>query len=224
MDAILTLLILASLVMFIIGMVNPEKAVPLNLPKKRGIVALLYLGCILLFGIILGASSTSDEQVSNNPNQQTIGTQSQQNSEVQQSTQNTEEESSIGKIINVGYFEYTVNSVRFKKTIGDEFFGETADGIYLLVDLTIKNIDTETRTLDGSFFAVTDADGIKFEYSINGSTALELSGGKTLFMKECQPKIPTKGTLIFEVPEKGEYYLHLIGNFWGNRSVRVLLR
>ena len=100
---------------------------------------------------------------------------------------------------------------------------ETADGIYLLVDLSLKNIDNESHMLDNSFFSITDLDGNKYEYSTNGSTALEMSGGKTLFLKQCQPNIATRGILIFEVPQKDKYYLHLVGSFWGTKSVRVLL-
>ncbi|EXZ62253.1 hypothetical protein M107_3596, partial [Bacteroides fragilis str. 3725 D9(v)] len=36
--------------------------------------------------------------------------------------------------------------------------------------------------------------------------------------------VTTKGTLVYEVPMKGEYYLHLAGDFWGTNSVRVLLK
>lgn len=39
-------------------------------------------------------------------------------------------------------------------------YNETVDGIYMLVDLTIKNISNETRMLDGSDFFLTGVDDI----------------------------------------------------------------
>ena len=130
----------------------------------------------------------------------------------------------IGTEVQVGNFAYRVDDIAFKKSVGNEFVRETADGVFLIVYLSLVNIDNESHTLDGSMFSLTDMDGTKYEYSIDGSTALEMSGHETIFLKRCQPKIVTSGVLIFEVPQKKEYYLNLIGNFWGTKSVRVLLK
>jgi len=241
METLLILLILASFVLFVIGMISPKKAVPFNFPKKRGTVALIYLSAFVLFFILFGVFYAEEETTPKpvaterphiqeqqpSGNIQPLEQPNQSQPEVkptEQSEQSKAEESTIGKTFQVGHFEYTINAVRFKKTIGDEFFSETADGIYMLVDLTIKNIDNKTRTLDNSLFAVTDKNGVQFDYSSDGSTALELSGGKTLFLKDCHPGIATKGTLVFEVPEKGEYYIYLTGRQSGSRYVRVLLK
>ena len=195
MEAIIALTALLSLGAFVIGMFSP-KTVKCN---SRGKVALVYIGSF--FGLMFINSSLS-EKTKDTPSQMT--------------TQETP--------IQIGHFIYTINNVEFRKSVGNEFVSETADGIYMLVNLSIKNVSKETRTLDGSLFAVTDTDGIKYEYSVAASTALEMSGKKTLLMKECQPNITTKGILAFEVPQKGVFYLHLIGSFWGTETVRVLLK
>lgn len=206
---------MTALVAFVIGMISP-KAVRC---QTRGKVALVYplsaLGLFIIALIIIPPSERREE-----PSQKTTET----NTPKFPVKENKEIESSMGNPVQVGHFIYTVQNISFRKTVGDEFSEETADGIYMLVNLSIKNISEETRTLDGSFYAVTDRNGTKYEFSTNAATALEMSGRKTLFLKECQPNITTKGLLVFEVPEKGEYYLHLIGSFWGTNSVRVLLR
>lgn len=217
METISVLGVFFSLIAFIVGMVNPK----LVKSKSRGIVALI---CSLLFIMFVLLIPTDSSKKIKDPTETTEEENVELQKEIQEESTSEEISSSIGKPIQIGYFIYTVQNVSFIKTIGNKYIEDTADGIYMLVTLTIKNISDETRTLDGSLFAVTDKNGAKYEFSTDASTTLEMSGKKTLFLKECQPNITTKGVLVFEVPEKAEYYLHLIGSFWGVNSVKVLLK
>lgn len=216
METVFILITLLSLFAFVVGMFSPK----IVKCTSRGKVALIFIPLFLISTIIgsqLSDDTSTQEKIVNTTTQES-------ESQEQNKPENNEIESSIGKPIEIGHFIYTIKSVSFHKSVGNEFVEQTADGIYMLVNLSIKNISSETRTLDGSFFAVTDTNGIKYEFSTDASTALEMSGNKTLFLKECQPNITTKGTLVFEVPDKGEYYLHLIGSFWGTKTVKVLLK
>lgn len=230
MEIICVLTALLSLVAFVVGMFSPQTVKC----KSRGKVALLYVSLFFVC-ILMGPqfsthtiNDTSESTTVVHSTEKAVPTSEEYLTPLEPSEpsiqKNTEIESSIGKPIEIGHFVYTINNVSFRKSVGDEYMEETADGIYLLVNLSIKNISGETRTLDGSLFAITDKSGTKYEYSNNASTALEMSGKKTLFLKECQPRITTKGVLIFEVPQKDEYYLHLVGSFGGTQSVQVLLK
>jgi len=56
------------------------------------------------------------------------------------------------------------------------------------------------------------------------SSAGEMSGGKTLFLKQYQPNIQTSGELIFEVPDKNQtYYLAVSGGFWSGKTANIKL-
>ena len=77
--------------------------------------------------------------------------------------------------------------------------------------------------LDNSMFKLTDASGTEFESSTDATTALEMDGKETLFLKQCNPKIQKQGLLAFEVPEKGIYDLHLSGGFWTGKTAVVKL-
>ncbi len=51
----------------------------------------------------------------------------------------------------------------------------------------------------------------------------EMGGYKTLFLKQCNPKIKKSGLLIFEVPKDGIYNLHLSGGLWNDKTAIVKL-
>ena len=139
-------------------------------------------------------------------------------------TKKENEDQKLGKIIKVGNFAYTVDGFEFRKSIGDQYYSKTADGVYLLIAISITNNGNETKTIDNSLFNLTGVNGSKYEYSTDGSVALEMAGAKTLFLKQCQPGITTQGILIFEVPEQDSYYLHLTGGYLSNKSKKVLLK
>lgn len=135
----------------------------------------------------------------------------------------TKEYRKIGDQVDVGNFSYVVNNARFAKSVGNEYIKKTADGIFLIVNVTFRNNDNEEHTLDNSFFKLTDEQGTEFSSSTDGESALEASDQETLFLKQCNPHISKSGLLIFEVPEKKIYDLHLSGGFWNGKTATVKL-
>ncbi len=213
MEIIFMIIAALSFVAFVVGMFNP-KTVKCS---SRGKVALIFVSVFFVSAIIGGSLSEDKEVISGNPQTQEV------KAESQKSKTQSQEKSAIGTEVRVGNFVYRVSDFSFRKSVGNEFVGETANGIYLLISLDLMNVDDEPHTLDGSLFSITDLDGRKYEYSTNGSTALAMSGYKTLFLEQCQPNIQMSGILIFEVPRKDKYYLHLAGGFWSSKSIRILL-
>lgn len=220
METILMIIAMLSIVAFVVGMFSPKSV----RCSSRGKVALIYISIFLVTSIIGASISDNADSNSNEVSSCVAENAIEPGDSVKQNQENVPQEATIGTEVHVGNFAYRVDDIAFKKSVGNEFVRETADGIFLIVNLSLVNIDEEPHTLDGSMFSITDMDGTKYEYSTAGSTALEMSGNKTVFLKQCQPKIPTNGVLIFEVPQKKEYYLNLIGNFFGTKSVRVLLK
>lgn len=184
-----------------------------------------YVSYIILFAIsasTLESNPNKQPVISNSSEQAPLAEKPKEQQAVEQT--DVEKKVTIGESTEVGNFVYKVEKTIFKKSIGGEFINQQADGIYLLVTLSIKNISGESRTLDNSLFKLTDVNGIEYEPSTDGTTALEMSGGNSLFLKQCQPNITTKGTLVFEVPEKGTYDLHLSGGFWNGSTAVVKIR
>lgn len=191
--------------------------------KKRTLAEKVIIALVLLaiLGKIMGSHSNNgaDEQV-NSFNGTSDNASNQSTAE---NFTNIPKYKKIGDQIDIGNFSYVVNSIKFIKTIGGEFTQQTADGVYLVVSVTFRNNDNKEHTLDNSFFKLTDENGAEYESSIDGATALEMEGKETLFLKQCNPNITKKGLIIFEVPEKKVYDLHLSGGFWSGKTAVVKL-
>lgn len=131
----------------------------------------------------------------------------------------------IGEKIEIGNFGFCVNKIEFKKEISNIFSTQKADGIYLLVYLTITNITKESRTLVNSMFKVIDVDGYEFESSIDAINALVLNEqDKVFLLKDIPPKIPKEIIIPFEVPTSNDNYsLQVSGGFWTGKSAKIQL-
>ena len=130
----------------------------------------------------------------------------------------------INDELEVGNFKFCVNKIEFKKELKSLYNAKRADGIYLLIYLTVKNITKETRTLSNSMFQVIDADKYEYEPSVDAINILALKEQETVFiLKDIPPKIPKEIIIPFEVPTETVYVLKLSGGFWSNKSAYILL-
>lgn len=106
-----------------------------------------------------------------------------------------------GKMVsNVGFAVLKVDTA---KSIGDAMFAEKASNgaTFVLVKIYVTNDQKDAITLDGSLFKLL-ADGKEYDYSIEGSTALEMSDKTdSLFLKQLNPGLNMVGIVPFEVPE-----------------------
>jgi hypothetical protein len=234
MDSLFAFLLLASFILLIIGFFSPKTSLFWDKKERtRKKSGLIYGGLIILFFILFGAVSdpedinTASNRKVKSPNETHNAISEQQqnpktiSAEIPQETKRNYNK--IGDQIEIGHFSYVINNIYFAKSVGNEFFKETADGIFLIVNMSFRNNDNQEHTLDNSFFKLTDENGTEFETSHDGSTALELSDKPTLFLKQCNPHITKSGLIIFEVPEKKVYDLHLSGGFWSGKTAVVKL-
>lgn len=190
---------------------NCGKRLKLSASRKLLIGAGVFIALLILIGVIGGMGEK--------------GVQTQASLSSAKSSKSSDVVSAkIGDQVEAGNFIYRVDSIKFRKHIGNQFSRETADGVYLLIGIRILNTDKEAHTLDNSLFKLTDSKGVEYESSQQASTAFEMSGGKTLFLKQCQPNIQTDGFLVFEVPSEQEvYHLKVSGGFWSGKTGDITL-
>ena len=226
MENVLSLLAFAAFVLLIVGLFSPTKSLfwyKKERTRKRS--ATVYGLSIIVLAILAAATTDKKANSQSNSTKTTSASSSADSSSANTSSSDEKKPqyNKIGDQIEVGNFSYVVNDVRFTKTVGGEYDQKTADGYFIIVNVTFRNNDKEEHTLDNSFFKLTDDAGTEFSSSTDGESALEMSGKQTLFLKQCNPQITKSGLLIFEVPKKDIYDLHLSGGFWDGHEAIVKL-
>lgn len=124
---------------------------------------------------------------------------SKQSSESVKVEKETETYSQIGETVKDEYFEVTVNSVDVVKSkkINDFESLEAEEGAkYLILNVTFKNIDKESRMpLEGSVFI--NYNGTNYEYD---NTETILSDGWGLYFDQLNPLTAKTTNIVYKIP------------------------
>ena len=125
-----------------------------------------------------------------------------------ESTKNEGLKGTVGQSYNVGSLTYKVERVKFKKFIGGLYTLNKADGVFVIITLTVTNKSHKEISIDNSYFKLTDESGAEYEYSPDGTASLELSQfpGETFMGMSLNPNVAKKGKVVFEVPSKKKNY------------------
>jgi hypothetical protein len=109
----------------------------------------------------------------------------------------------IGQAAADGKFSFTVTVLGRAHRVGDQYLGATAQGHYVVLDITVRNIGTEAQTFDDSAQYVYDSAGRKFsadsQADIYGNKA-----GNAPFLQSINPGNSVTGRLYFDLP-KGDH-------------------
>ncbi|MGH8939412.1 MAG: DUF4352 domain-containing protein, partial [Actinomycetes bacterium] len=107
----------------------------------------------------------------------------------------------IGDKVRDGKFEFTVVSIKpGPKQIGGSDFGVKAQGRFVLVNITVKNIGDEPQSLfgDNQYLFIGDK-----KYSADSEAAIYLDDSKSLY-EEINPGNALKGVVVFDLPKQGK--------------------
>lgn len=98
-----------------------------------------------------------------------------------------------------GKFEFTVTGVTYGKTqVGNQYAGKQAQGQFVLVQVTVKNIGTQAQTFDASS---QKAAGNGNTYSADSEAGIYANTGDQTFLNEINPGNQAQGTLVFDIPK-----------------------
>lgn len=103
----------------------------------------------------------------------------------------------VGETVELEGTRYTVKSAETSGTVGSEFFEEKADGVFVVVELTIENKKDETKTFMSNAATFVGGNDKKYSTDDDGSIAAENS----LMLEDMQPDVPKTGTLVYDVPQ-----------------------
>lgn len=104
----------------------------------------------------------------------------------------------VGEAVKDRYFEVTVNRVSTASRIGNEFAGSSAGAgnTFLVMSITIKNVDTEARVFDDGRLWVTHG-GKELEFDASETV---LDEGWIVF-ENLNPLTTVTGNIAFKVPD-----------------------
>lgn len=104
----------------------------------------------------------------------------------------------IGTPVRDGDFEFTVTTVqRGQTTLGGKYLSTTAQGEFVLVNLTVRNVGNEPGTLFDQNVKLFDSQGR--EYRADSGAAIYLEGNADVIAQTINPGNQVSGTVVFDV-------------------------
>lgn len=106
-----------------------------------------------------------------------------------------------GTAVRDGKFQFKITSVTHAKSAGDSYVGETAQGEFTILHVTVTNISSQAQTLDDSSQYVYDGTGRK--YDADSVADIDLgseSGANSVWLESINPGNTVQGQIAFDLP------------------------
>ncbi len=161
------------------------------------ITLFIFVGLIIIGGLFGGNNNTSTSSNSN--------LNVQQNTQDQVTAPKDEVKTyGLGDSIQAGDFKWKITKVSTTKEIGQDimgsFFGEKADGVFVILDVEVENTANSAKYLMDSYLKLVDNQNR--EFSPNSAAVIYLKPeGSALMFEQVNPGIIKKGKIVFDVPE-----------------------
>lgn len=136
----------------------------------------------------------------------------------------TEVKHKMGETVKVGDVEYVVNSKSTAQTVGEGFLKKTANGTYLIVNITVKNVGKESMTVTSDYFKLLKGDT---EYSDDGTAGLRANKEGKFFHSHVNPDNSITGNVVFDLGSETinspDLQLQVQTGFWGTEKGTISL-
>ncbi len=166
-------------------------------PFYKRVWFIVLVGLFVIGGLqsVLGGGSNSSTSSS-----QDTSTTTQTTTEASASSSEKSEEVtySIGQEVPVGDVVYIVNSKEVNTNVGGEF-GKTANGIFLVLNVTVKNNGKEAITVTDDFFTLLKGD---VEYKSDSTAGIYANQDANFFLTEVNPENSVTGDVVFDITEE----------------------
>lgn len=157
---------------------------------SRGVVAVIFIvGVAAGGGLLVGNTPGVSEGTPTAADSGAESTQQQESltHEVQESFVVGEGDQSL---------EYTVQSVSYRDSVGSSAVGQDANGQFLVIELSIENVGSETVDILTSYFTVVDGQEREYEADSEAMAYVDSS----ISFEQVTPGTSLEGTIVFDVP------------------------
>lgn len=128
----------------------------------------------------------------------------------------------MNETVKVGDVEYKVLSKKSTKKIGNEYLNKKAQEQYLIIEISIKNLDKEALTVSDDFFKLYNGEN---EYGTDTDAAIYLDDN--IIYEDINPGVTLKGKIVFDIPkeiaESKENILQVQTGVWGTETEKIKL-
>lgn len=127
----------------------------------------------------------------------------------------------IGREYRDGKFAFTVTKVKKGvKKVGNEYFGDTAQGQFVFIYVTVENIGDEARSFTHHNQTLIDTEGREFDADPEASMWAKDTKS---FLQQINPGNKIKATLIYDVPSGTKLKAIELHDSMFSRGVKVPL-
>lgn len=197
----------------------------------------ILLVVLIAYGAVTkgGGSITSNNSTSNSTATQTTSSTDQATNDKKGETAVSEESNStekksvaqampkIGEVTKVGDVEYIVNSKSVSQNVGGEY-GKTANGSYLILNVTVKNSGKKSITVTNDFFKLLKGDT---EYETDSLAGMYANEEGKFFLSELNPENSITGNVVFdlnaETANASGLVLQVQTGVWGTQKGKINL-
>ncbi len=180
------------------------------------------LAVILLIAIASSGDDTTPTDTAGTDKEETVETtapaKEEEKEEEKEEPKEEEKVAGVGEVVKVGGVEFTVNGSSTAKNVGGEY-GQNAQGTYLLIDVTVKNVGNESITTDSSFFQLKSGEKT---YDADGTAGIYANPDTNFFLEQVNPDLSAKGFVVFDVSDEvianPELMLQVQTGFFGTET------
>lgn len=103
----------------------------------------------------------------------------------------------VGESLSLKGTSYRVESVTTRQTVGSDFTSVTADGVFVVVTLTLTNEKNDPRTILADNVRLVGGNGN--EYSTDSEACLAFENSLCI-LQEIQPDLPKSVVAVYDIP------------------------
>lgn len=95
--------------------------------------------------------------------------------------------------------EYRVISTEYRESVGEGYFTEDADGVFLVVTIEMTNVGQDTTLITDDIFTIVDSRDR--EYSTDSDAIFYVAEDTVVVAEQLDPDVTKRAILVFDVPQ-----------------------